>query len=202
MEGLYFYGFVWSVWIVMTFLIKKQVKYRLPLACFTLIGITISPFYFKIGNISISYISIFILLAIFIRVGFFSFKNKSYFFICSLIIAIGYGAFLLLELFDPIWVIFKREWLLAFLVSFLSVLLQDKLPWRLTIVLTGPIYGDILFAIVIKQFSFPYLIGSMEMLDVCSLAAMIILSWEGIKILITYFEHLYQSIEKGKQKTT
>jgi hypothetical protein len=202
MDGLYFFSFAWSVWIVTTFLSNKTSKIRLPIACFTLLVIISSPFSILMGELSIGYVPVIILIVIFVRIGFFSLKKKLYFLICSLVIAMGYAAFLLLELFDPIWILFNRTWLIAFLLTFLSVLLQEKLSWRLTVLLTGGIYGDTLFAIVIGQFSFPYLIGSFRMLDACSLAAMMIIGWEGLKISISYLENLYQSIEKGKQKTT
>lgn len=202
MEGLYFYGFAWATWIITTFLVKKKSNIRLPIACCILLAIIISPYTFKIQDISVSYLSIFMMLVIFIRVGYFTLRKKLYFFLTSLIISIGYSTFLLFELFDPIWIIFKREWMLALLITYLSVLLQEKFAWRISTVLIGCIYGDIIFAIIIQRFSFPYLIGSMSFLDVCSLASIMLFGWEGIKISISYLENLYYAEEREKQKTT
>jgi hypothetical protein len=202
MEGLYFYFFAWAIWIITTFIIKKSSNLRLPIACFMLIALIISPFNFTIGDYSVSYVSIFLLMVVFIRIGYFSFKKKLYYFFTSLIISIGYVSFLLFELFDPIWIFLKREWMLAFIMTYLSVLLQKNLSWRISIILTGCIYGDILFATIIHSFSFPYTIGSMNLLDVCSLASIMLFGWEGLKISIGYFESLYHTIEREKQKTT
>lgn len=202
MEGLYFYGFTWSIWIFCTFLLNKTSRIRLPIACFILIAIIISPYTLTIKGISVSYISLFILITLFIRIGYFTLKKKLYFFITSLIISIGYGTFLLFELFDPIWIIFKREWMLALLLSYLSMLLQTKLAWRISAVITGCIYGDILFAIIIHRFSFPYTIGSMRLLDICSLSTLMLFGWEGLKLSIGYLENLYYNVEREKQKST
>jgi hypothetical protein len=201
-EGLYVYGFAWAIWIIATFLIKKKSKIRLPIACFILLAIIISPYSFQIQDISVSYLSIFSMLIIFIRIGYLNLKKKLYFFLTSLIISIGYGTFLLFELFDPIWIVIKREWMLALLITYLSVLLQEKLAWRISTVIIGCIYGDIIFAIIIQRFSFPYYIGSMSLFDVCSLATIMLFGWEGIKLSISYLESLYHAEEREKQKTT
>jgi hypothetical protein len=201
-EGLYFYGFAWAIWIITTFLMKKKSNIRLPIACLILLAIIISPYTIKIRDTAVSYISIFMMLVIFTRIGYFTLRKKIYFFLTSLIISIGYGTFLLFELFDPIWIIFKREWMLAILITYLSVLLQEKLAWRISTIIIGCIYGDIIFAIIIQRFSFPYLIGSMSFLDICSLSSIILFGWEGIKISINYLESLYHAVEREKQKTT
>jgi hypothetical protein len=201
-EGLYFYGFAWAIWIITTFLMKKKSNIRLPIACLILLAIIISPYTIKIRDTAVSYISIFMMLVIFTRIGYFTLRKKIYFFLTSLIISIGYGTFLLFELFDPIWIIFKREWMLAILITYLSVLLQEKLAWRISTIIIGCIYGDIIFAIIIQRFSFPYLIGSMSFLDICSLSSIMLFGWEGIKISINYLESLYHAVEREKQKTT
>jgi hypothetical protein len=201
-EGLYFYGFAWALWIIATFLLKKKSKLRLPIAFFTLMAIIISPYTMEIQETSVSYLSIFMLAVIFIKISYFTLKKKLYFFLTSLIISIGYGTFLLFELFDPIWIILKREWMISLLITYLSVLLQEKLTWRISTVIIGCIYGDIIFSIIIQRFSFPYLIGSMSLFDVCSLASIMLFGWEGIKISINYLESLYYAEEREKPKTT
>lgn len=202
MEGLYFYGFAWSIWIITTFILKKDSKSRLPIACFMLLAIIISPYSFTIKEISIGYLAILMIFVVFIRIGYFTLRKKLYFFITSLIISIGYGSFLLFELFDPIWILFKRDWMLAILLTYLAVLLQEKLAWRVSTVIIGCIYGDIIFAFIVQRFSFPYIIGSMGLLDVCSLATIMLFGWEGIKLSISYIEGVYQTVEREKQKTT
>jgi hypothetical protein len=202
MEGIYFYGLAWGIWIIATFWINRASRVRLPVASIILLAIILSPYTISIGEISVSYLAIFILTIVFIRIGYFSLRKKLYFFFTTLIVSIGYGAFLLFELFDPIWIFFKREWMLAILLAYLSVLIQNKLAWRISIILAGCIYGDILFVFIIKSFSFPYTIGSFALLDVLSLSVFFIFCWEGIKNLTSYLEGLYNNLEKEKQKTT
>jgi hypothetical protein len=202
MEGLYFFWFAWSLWIITTFILNKHSNMRLPLAVLILLALIISPYSFTIREYTVSYVSLLMLLIVFIKLGSFSLARKFYFFLTSLIISFGYVAFLLFELFDPIWIIVKREWMLAFIITYLSVLLQKRLIWRISTIIIGCIYGDILFAIIIFRFSFPYAIGSLSMLDVCSLASIMLFGWEGIKNLIGYFESQYQTVGREKQKTT
>jgi hypothetical protein len=202
MEGLYFLGLAWGIWIISTFWLRKNSKVRLPIASFMLLAIILSPFTFSIGEISVSYLSILIVTVVFLRVGYFSFRKKIYFFFTTLIVSIGYGAFLLFELFDPIWIFFKREWMLSILLAYLSVLIQTKLAWRISIILAGCIYGDIIYVFIIKRFSFPYTIGSLGLMDVLALSILFLFAWEGVKISISYLESLYHHLEKEKQNTT
>lgn len=202
MEGIYFYGFAWSIWIIVTFIIKKSSNIRLPLACAILLCLIISPYSFEMKGFTISDISILLLIIIFLKIGSASKKKKGYFLIATLIVSIGYVSFLLFELFDPIWIIFKREWMLSLLLTYFSVLLQKQISWRIATVIIGCLYGDILFAIIIHRFSFPYEIGSMEFLDVCALTSTMVFGWEGLKNFIAYIESLYHSVEREKQKTT
>ncbi|HYK72002.1 MAG TPA: hypothetical protein VEV44_02560, partial [Pseudoneobacillus sp.] len=101
-----------------------------------------------------------------------------------------------------VWIVFKREWMLSLLLTYLSIMLQTKLVWRITSVITGCIYGDILFALTIHRYSFPHVIGSMAFLDVCSLTLFMLLTWTGIKVAISYLENQYQTVEREKHKTT
>jgi signal transduction histidine kinase len=202
MEGLYFYGFTWALWIISTFLFKKTSILRLPLAIILLFILILSPYNFQFGKYTISYVSVFMLLLIFLIVGTFKVRKLLYFFITTITIAVCYVTFLLFELFDPIWIIFKRELMLSFILAYLSVLLQKKVLGRIFIMIVGGVYGDILFSIILYPFSFPYDIGSLRFLDVCSLAVMIVFGWEGIKMSISYIESHLSSLEKEKQKTT
>jgi hypothetical protein len=201
-EGLYFYGLAWASWIIATFILSKNSKIRLPLAAASLFMIIIAPYTISVGLYSVTYISMFMVLISFVTISQFPFRSKLYFFITSLIISVGYVTFLLFELFDPIWVIFKREWLVALFLTYLSVLLQKRLIGRLLTVITGVVYGEVLFALIIYRFAFPYEIGSMELLDICSLSTIMIFAWQGLKVVIGYFEGHYQPIEREKQKTT
>lgn len=202
MEGLYFYGFSWAVWIISTFFLNKKDKNRLLYAGIILLIIIASPYSFTIENYSVSYVSFFLLLLCLVKVASLSFRSKCYIFLTSLIIGIGYVTFQLFELFDPIWIIFKREWMLSLLLTYLSVLLHQKLIWRIITIVTGCIYGELLFAMIIHRFSFPYTIGSMTFLDICSLTTTMLFGWFGLKVVIGFFENHYQTIEREKQNTT
>lgn len=202
MEGLYFYAISWIIWIVSTFFLNKQSKNRFPLAFLTLFLIIVSPYTFTVQNFTVSYVSVVMLMTCLFQVLPLALKGKCYFFITSLIIAVGYVTFQLFELFDPVWIIFKREWMLSLLLTYLSIMLHSKMIWRLTSVITGCIYGDVLFALAIQPYSFPHIIGAMSFLDICSLTSLMLFTWTGIKVAISYIESHYQTVEREKQKTT
>ncbi|MFD2445869.1 hypothetical protein ACFSO7_18070 [Bacillus sp. CGMCC 1.16607] len=200
MEGLYFYGFCWTVWIITTFLANKNNHNRLPYACYILMIIIFSPYTFTIENYSVSYVAILILFLCFFKIALLPVKRKCYLLISSLIIGIGFVAFQLFELFDPIWIIFKREWLLGGLLTYLTVLLQQKLIWRIITVVTGCIYGEFIFAMILHRYTFPYTIGSFVFLDVCSFTITMLIGWSCIKSAIGYFENHIQTITRGSKK--
>ncbi|WP_442594567.1 YphA family membrane protein [Neobacillus sp. D3-1R] len=202
MEGLYFYSISWSIWIVCTFFLNKKFENRFPLAFITLFIIILSPYNFTLQNITISYAAVGLLIICLFQILSLAPKGKFYFFLTSLIIAVGYVAFQLFELFDPVWIVMKRDWMLSLLLTYLILMLQSKLIWRITSVITGCIYGEILFALAIRPYSFPQVIGSMVFLDVCSLTLLMLFAWTSIKVTISFFENYYQSIEGEKQKTT
>ncbi len=58
-----------------------------------------------------------------------------YFYICSFIVTIAYVTFHLFEIFDPVWIIFNKEWMMGIGFTILAILLQNNLKGRLLIII-------------------------------------------------------------------
>ena len=202
MEGLTFYWFAWIYWVIATFFLKKDSLIRLCLSLWVLVLIIVSPYSFFLSNLEISYVSILLLGTLFVLISRFKRLKTAYILLSSFIIMIAYVCFQLFELFDPVWLIFPRKWMLAFLMIALSIILHKNRVHRLIIILFGSLQGEFLYAYIVNKYSFPHLIGSYAYLDSITLATGLLAIWSGFEFLTDFYEkHINQlEKEKGKQK--
>ncbi|MFZ7945071.1 MULTISPECIES: YphA family membrane protein [Bacillaceae] len=197
-----FYWICWSIWVYLTFLVNKKNPYRLNLSATILVVIFLSNYQFSIGIFTIQASGLFLLIISYL---FFSQEKRGaiiYYFICSFIVSIAYVTFHLFEIFDPIWIIFKKEWMMGIVFGYLAILLQKTLKGRLQIIICGTIQGEFLYAYILNKFPFPYTIGSFGYLDVCSLIAALLAGWSLLENAGTIVQNHYHYFEKGKQKTS
>ncbi|MBO0958142.1 hypothetical protein J1P26_00230 [Neobacillus sp. MM2021_6] len=202
MEGTMFYWISWSFWVFLTFVQNKKSPYRLKLSAIILILLYLSNFHFKAGSFEIRASGVFLLMTSY----FFLSKEKRgaiiYYFICSLIVSIAYVTFHLFEIFDPIWIIFKKEWMMGIVFGYLAILLQKTLKGRLLIIIIGTMQGEFLYAFILNKFPFPYPIGAFEYLDVCALLVVLLVGWSFLENAGSIFQSHFHFFEKGKQKST
>jgi hypothetical protein len=201
MEGALFYWFAWLGWVWATFFMEKQSKYRFTIAFVLLILIISSPFRMEILGIEV-YIPAFVLMTFFL-IETAMLRSRIFFsvFITSFIIMLGYVSFLLFELFDPVWVIFDRKWLIAFSGILLATVLQSKRLSQLLSLGIGMLLGEFLFSFIMKRLAFPYPVASPAFLDIVSLTAMIL----GVWVSFHYVADLigsYMNQGRGKQKSS
>jgi hypothetical protein len=187
MEGNMFYWICWMYWVYLTFLLDKKNPYRLKLSAVILVIIIFSKIHFSVFSFDIYFSGLSLLLISYMLIG----KEKKalifYYFICSFIITISYVTFHLFEIFDPIWVIFKDNWMIAICVSILALMLQKNLRGRILIAVSGTMQGEILYAYILSKYPFPYSIGSFAYLDVCLLISAILTGWSFLENAGTYF---------------
>lgn len=202
MEGAMFYWISWAFWVYLTFILNKQNPYRLKLAAAVLIVIILSNVHFMAGGFDVFASGLFLLLFSYLIVGREKRRAIIYFFICSFIVTIGYVAFHLFEIFDPVWIILKKEWMMGICFGYLSILLQKTLKGRLLIIVSGTMQGEILYAYILSKYHFPYSIGDFAYLDVCSLITALIVGWSCLENAGHFFQTHFSFIEKGKQKSS
>jgi hypothetical protein len=201
-EGEIFYWTCWAFWIYLTFLLEKQNPYRMKLAAIVLIILILSNIQFKVSVFEIQASGLFILGISYLFISQEKRTAIIYYFICAVIISIAYVTFHLFEIFDPIWIIFKKEWMMGIVLWYLAILLQKTLKGRLLILFAGAMQGEILYALILNKFQFPYLIGAYASLDVCSLTALLLVGWSALENVGTVMQNYFHFFEKGKQKSS
>ncbi|WP_462412045.1 YphA family membrane protein [Neobacillus sp. Marseille-QA0830] len=202
MEDYVFYLVFWLFWVCLTFMVKKQNPFRLQLSAIILITIIFSNSYIFVGHYKIVLSGLFLLVTVYWLVRKEKLRSIIYLSVCSLILSISYITFQLFEIFDPIWIMFKRDWMLAIVIGYLSMLLQKTLRGRLVIVVSGTMQGDILYAYIVKRLDFPYEIGSMDYLNVLSLTALLLSGWSLLEHTGAVLQNAFHLQEKTKQKSS
>lgn len=203
MEGSMFFWFCWLYWIYLTFLLDKQNRYRLKLSAAILVIIILSNVHFKVLGFDIYLGSLSLLLCSYCLIGRSRRSSIFYFFICSFIITIAYVTFHLFEIFDPIWIIFKDDWMISICICILSILLQSNLRGRILIAISGTMQGEFLYAYILSKYSNPYPIGSLAYLDVCLLISAFLVVWSCLENAGAFFGNhvgVFSNINKNHQK--
>jgi hypothetical protein len=186
----------------MTFILNKQNTYRLKMSIIVLTVIILSNYHFSINSFELHASGIFLLVVSYVFYSREKLGAIFYFFICSLIVSIAYVTFHLFEIFDPIWVIFKKEWMMAICFGYLAILLQKTLKGRLLIIVSGTMQGEFLYAYILNKLQFSYSVGAFAYLDVCSLIAALLVGWSLLENAGSIFQNHVHFFEKGKQKSS
>jgi hypothetical protein len=202
LEGVIFYWSFWAFWIYLTFILDKQNPYRVKLAAIVLIALILSNVQFTVAGFEVQTSGLFILGISYLFISQEKRGAIIYYFISSFTISIAYVTFHLFEIFDPIWIIFKKEWMMGIVLWYLAILLQKTIKGRLLVIFAGTMQGEILYAYILNKFQFPYLIGAVAYLDVCSLTALLLVGWSTLENAGTIMQNHFHIFEKGKQKSS
>jgi hypothetical protein len=181
---------------------NKQNLYRSKLGSVILVLIILSNVHFKVMSFEFYASGLFILLLSYIILGKKKLGSLLYAFICSFIVTIAYVTFNLFVIYDPVWVIFQKEWMMGICFSCLAIFLQTSLKDRLLIIVSGTMQGEILYAFYLSKFEFSYPIGTIAYLDVFSLITILLVSWSILENAGTFFQNHFHFLEKGKQKSS
>ncbi|WP_066294234.1 YphA family membrane protein [Bacillus sp. FJAT-29937] len=202
MEGLTFYWLAWFFWVIATFFLKKDSFIRICSSLWLLVLIIISPYSFFLFNYEITYVSILFAGTLLVIISRFKRLTAAYVLLSSFIVMIAYVCFHLFALFDPVWLIFPRKWMLALFMIVLAIVLHSNKMYRLITILFGSIQGEFLYAYILNKYSFPHVIGSNAYLDGIMLSAALLGAWSCFEYLTSFYEkHINQvEKEKGKQK--
>jgi|GEM_PF-1518177 len=161
-NGLLFYWFSWILWILVTFFMRKN-KYRLVLACWLLLLILCSGFQLSLDGFKLSLSYPLILIGALIlhtkipRIYFHVFV--------SLTIMIGYTGVLIWENQLPLEHFFPPMLIISCFLYILMAAMTTGLWSRLACGLLGMAGGELLYSIIIADFSIPNVIGDKRFLD-------------------------------------
>ncbi|RDI42979.1 hypothetical protein DFR59_10429 [Falsibacillus pallidus] len=178
---------------------EKHAPRRFSLSILSLGTIAVYPYVIDISTLSIQVAAIVIFLFCMIELTSYSLLEKLKLLIYSLTICAGTGGFMLMKIFDPVWVIFDPKWMLSLFLFFLiQMMTPGDLKKSMLSLYLGLFFGHAATAILLNQWGMNMPIGSPEILDVAAYVSTIFLAIEGMKVISGYFE-AKQNIGKGKQ---
>lgn len=202
MEGIIFLGFAWGIWIIATFFWSKTVYDRFKISFCVLITIILSPYEFHLLGFQLNMAATFLYIYLYFEVVRLKRKTGLYLFLSSFIMMLGYVSFLLLELYDPVWVIFDRKWMIASILVYLCLLLQSEKKLRFYTILMGTLQGEFVFSVILKRFTIDYLIGTYTFFDAIGATLTLLSVWTLLEIVTVYLDHQTNHFGKGKQKSS
>jgi hypothetical protein len=201
-EGLIFYWISWTLWIYLTFILQKKNPYRLKLSVFILLLIITANVHFLVLGFEIYGGGLFLFITSLYMMGLEKRRTIVYYFICSCIMMMAYVSFHLFEIFDPVWVVFRKEWMMTIVLCVLSLLLQKSLKGRLLIIACGTIQGEAVYAYILSKYPFSYPVGAPEYLDIFMLIAAVLTGWSCLENAGPYFSQYFNLTGKGKPKSS
>lgn len=197
-EGLYFYFFCWISWIVVTFFFTKRTQRFLLSICLLLViagsnsYITLVDFQVGISYLVLAIIGCILLVKI-LRKQYL----MHYFSICT--IALAYVCFKLFEIYDPVWMVFNRTWMLSFGLLYLGLLLFKTREERYAFLLTGIVLGELLTSFVLHHVFQYSVVGAFEFLDVFAMSLAGLSMWVVFESITVYLDSIIQKRVKEKQ---
>ncbi|MFS0645001.1 hypothetical protein [Siminovitchia sp. 179-K 8D1 HS] len=170
MSGMIFIFFLWSAWIVSTFILNKEDPARLPIAALSLLLLIFSSVSFSVKSITVNGAAILLITGGCMVISKWPLVKKVYFFFSALTVMVGYTGFYLLELYDPVWVLIDRRIVLSCALYIVGYLLYPASFFnRFLAIVVGSLFGEVFLGIFLSRWSMPYTVGSMEYLDILGL---------------------------------
>ncbi|MGP7816072.1 YphA family membrane protein [Niallia sp. 01092] len=200
MDGASFYWCTWVLWIITTFFMKKENKYRFAYSVCLLLAIIISPYQLNVGGFTISWLLLIILGVLFIYAASLRKTAIFSFFICVFLTMLAYCTFQLLAILDPVWMLFNQNWMLAIFLMILARVLYSNPVKQIMLILFGSINGDILFALLLKPYHVFYSIGTLHFFDCLLISITSIITLYIVKEYLAKWEQHIYMMEKEKQK--
>ncbi|PFJ12175.1 hypothetical protein COD67_09020 [Bacillus cereus] len=199
MDGSTFYVVAWVGWIIVTFFMKKD-SIRWKLGAGILFFIICSPLHVTIASFMVSVNALLLCIISFIGITLYSIWKKLYSLLSALIIAMLYASFHLLEIYDPIWIVVDRVYLLSSALVYASVLLHEDRILRLCSLYVGMLQGELLVTLIFRKLHFPYDCGSLAFFDIVAVSTlfMAVLFW--IAKTSVYMEQFKSKTRKRKAR--
>ncbi|KFN02405.1 hypothetical protein D0U04_02610 [Bacillus clarus] len=199
MDGSYFYFVAWMGWIVVTFFMKKE-SIRWKISAVILVFIICSPINMSIASFTVSVNALLLSIISFLGITLYSFWKKLYAVLSALIIAMLYTSFHLLEVYDPIWIVVDRIFMVSGALVYASVLLHGDRLLRLCSLYVGMLQGELLVTFIFRKLHFPYEFGSLAFFDIIAVSTLFMVILYCIAKASVYTEQLKKKTRKRKAR--
>ncbi|CAH0345557.1 hypothetical protein [Bacillus sp. CECT 9360] len=183
MDGLFFYWILWMAWVIVMFFIPKTFQGRYWFLFHLLVVMVLAAYELQVYRYVIHISSMYLLL-----VCCFYIRNQSLwrtieFIVSSFIISLGYACFQLYAMLDPVWLIFKADWMFGVLINYLVLLIIHEWKLRFGALLVGMLIGETIFSGLLLGNSIPYKAGSYAWLDSAVLVLLMNLTWASLEFI-------------------
>ncbi|OZM57260.1 hypothetical protein CIB95_07290 [Lottiidibacillus patelloidae] len=193
-DGILFLWLAWIIWVVATFLFRRS-KERYLITVVALLSIIFSHTYVELPYLTINIAMLFLMLLGCYIVAKSTILQRCYLFIVSSILMMAYVAILAIHLFDPVWFLLNKKFVIVILCSFILLLLCRDMKQGLAVLFIGVNVGDIIFSLVIYNIHLVTFQQPLFALDVISLSITF------TYIFNTYFNTV-SSIQKSSMKSS
>lgn len=185
-DGILFYWFSWILWIIVTFFMRKG-RNRLVFASCILLSIIVSSITISIYSLfTISFT--FIVLFLYSLVILANLSNHMKLTFASATISICYIALLIWEKVSPVWMIFPRIIIFAFIIGFVAIILSNQFYVRIATTLFGMNIGEVIYSFIWYRYGVLEEVGDLVFLDTLFT----------LLLLLT----ILAILQKGKQRIT
>ncbi|QFT89418.1 hypothetical protein FIU87_12235 [Bacillus sp. THAF10] len=196
--GLYFYFLCWVVWIISTFFFQKS-TIRTFLSVVLLLLIASSTTYVDIFGFTTNVAFLVILATSFILL-IKTMKQKYILLYLSITtLSLAYVCFCIFEIFDPVWILFNRTWLLSFILLYLALMLFKGRMERFVFMLAGITQGEIFKCLLWKNVFAYSVMGEFDFLAVLTLSLAGMSTWVLFETITVYLDAVIQKRVKEKQ---
>jgi hypothetical protein len=168
-EGILFYAIAWCGWIIETFFMDKSVE-RTWRAFFILVLIISSCSYITVASLQISASCIFLVVGVLWQLSSKGWWSAFYLILCAGSLGMLYAVFHIIEIYDPVWIVIERTWLLSALLVYIICLIARQTGTRILVLCFGGVLGELLLGIFLYPIGFHQEIGSPGFLDVIACA--------------------------------
>ncbi|WP_010530831.1 YphA family membrane protein [Lentibacillus jeotgali] len=195
-SGLLFYWFAWILWIIITFFMKKS-KYRTLLACWLLLLIIGSSVNLSIDflELSLSYLVIFSGAVILHA----NISGKFFHVFVSFTITIGYTAMLIWVNHLPIEHFFPPTLIISCFLFLLTVIMATGFWNRLACLFLGMTAGELLYTVIIANYSIPEVAGDKRFLDAVIVVAVSVVCYD---FILGLMQKIVGRLRKSITRTT
>ncbi|NGP43695.1 hypothetical protein G4V62_01465 [Bacillaceae bacterium SIJ1] len=178
----------WLVWLYMTFFAERSAR-RTRVAASVLSAIILSalevPFFYE-NQVNAGFVFVGWL-------GFWHIFNNAggsllRRFFSMLTCAFCFAFFELFLLYDPVWTVLDKQWLVGSILFFLTLLLAKRTIDRLSYIAGGMVQGAFLVMLVLKKVNMSYMLGTMIQADILVVVLLLHGGWHFMKAGIRKLE--------------
>ncbi|RFU69084.1 hypothetical protein [Bacillus sp. V59.32b] len=202
MDGLFFYWILWMAWVIVMFFIAKTFQGRYWLLFHLLAVMFLAAYELQVYRYVIHVSSIYLLLVCCLYLRNLSLWRIIEFTVSSFIISLGYACFQLYAMLDPVWLIFKADWMFGVLINYLALLIIHEWKLRFGALLVGMLIGETIFSGLLLVNSIPYKAGSYSWLDSAVLVLLMNLLWVSLEFISRFIQGMIanQGMAKGASR--